>query len=86
MVLVILKRVSTFYSVASVPILKDINIDIKPGKKIGVYGLIGSGKSSLIITLLRLLKVSSESSIFIDSVDITKVPRQTVRAEINAIP
>ncbi|KAJ5182197.1 hypothetical protein N7449_012344 [Penicillium cf. viridicatum] len=82
---IVLKRVSAFYSVAGVPILKDINMDIKPGEKIGVCGRTGSGESSLIMTLLRLLEVSSESSILINGVDITKVPRQTVRTGINAI-
>ncbi|CAI7580971.1 unnamed protein product [Penicillium discolor] len=83
---IVLKGVSASYSVAGVPILKDINMDIKPGEKIGVCGRTGSGKSSLIMTLLRLLEVSPESSILIDGVDITKIPRQTVRAGINVIP
>ncbi|KAJ6143280.1 hypothetical protein N7471_002733 [Penicillium samsonianum] len=61
-------------------------MDIKPGEKIGVCGRTGSGKSSLVMTLLRLLEVSLECFILIDGVDITKVPRQTVRAGINAIP
>lgn len=81
-----MKSVSASYSVASVPILKDINIDIKPGEKIGLCGRTGSGKSSLIMTLLRLLELSPESSILIDGMDITKVSRQTIRAGINAIP
>lgn len=83
---IVLKGVSASYSVAGVPILKDINMDIKPGEKIGVCGRTGSGKSSLIMTLLRLLEVSPESFILIDGVDITKIPRQTVRAGINVIP
>lgn len=83
---IVLKGVSASYSVAGVLILKDINMDIKPGEKIGVCGRTGSGKSSLIMTLLRLLEVSPESSILIDGVDITKIPRQTIRAGINAIP
>ncbi|OQD99550.1 hypothetical protein PENSOL_c006G04539 [Penicillium solitum] len=83
---IVLKGVSASYSVAGVPILKDINMDIKPGEKIGVCGRTGSGKSSLIMTLLRLLEVSPESSILIDGVDLTKIPRQTVRVGINAIP
>lgn len=83
---IVLKGVSASYSLAGIPILKDINMDIKPGEKIGVCGRTGSGKSSLIMTLLRLLEVSPESSILIDGVDITKIPKQTVRAGINAIP
>ncbi|XP_059352167.1 multidrug resistance-associated protein 1-like isoform X3 [Daphnia carinata] len=34
------------------PILKDINIDIKPGKLVAVVGQVGAGKSSLISAIL----------------------------------
>ena len=83
---VIFNAVSASYSVDGEPILKGINMHIKPGEKICVCGRTGSGKSSLVMTLLRLLEVTSESSILIDGVDITKVPRQAVRSGINTIP
>ena len=35
------------------PILKNINITIKKGELLGVVGLVGSGKSSLILSMLR---------------------------------
>ncbi|KAJ5592081.1 hypothetical protein N7537_008985 [Penicillium hordei] len=77
---------TTSYSAGGTLILKNINIDIKPGEKIGVCGRTGSGKSSLIMTLLRLLEVTPESTIIIDGVNITNIPRQVVRSAINAIP
>lgn len=80
------KTVSASYFPSGIPVLKDINMSIKPGERIGVCGRTGSGKSSLIMTLLRLLEITPESSILIDNVDIAKVPRQTVRSRINAIP
>ncbi|KAJ5165606.1 uncharacterized protein N7500_007436 [Penicillium coprophilum] len=61
-------------------------MEIKPGENIGVCGRTGSGKSSLIMTLLRLLEVTPESTILIDGLNITKIPRQLVRSVVNAIP
>ena len=36
-------------------ILRDINLDIKPQEKIGVVGRTGAGKSSLIMSLFRII-------------------------------
>lgn len=56
------KNLSASYTIDGPLILKDVNISIKPGEKIGICGRTGSGKSSLIMTLLRLLEIPSESS------------------------
>ncbi|KAJ5622972.1 hypothetical protein N7490_011577, partial [Penicillium lividum] len=83
---VVFKTVSATYSIGRTLILKDINMDIQPGEKIGVCGRTGSGKSSLIMTLLLLLEVTPESTILIDGVDIAKISRQAVCSGVNAIP
>jgi ABC-type multidrug transport system fused ATPase/permease subunit len=56
-----LRNLSASYTIAGPAILDRINISIKPGEKIGICGRTGSGKSSLIMTLLRLLEIPSES-------------------------
>jgi ABC-type multidrug transport system fused ATPase/permease subunit len=61
-------------------------MSIKAGEKIGICGRSGSGKSSLITTLFRMLELSEESMITIDGIDITSIPRDTVRSRLNAIP
>ena len=38
--------------------LKDINIHIKPGQKIGVVGRAGAGKSTLCLSICRFLEAS----------------------------
>ncbi|KAK6510125.1 hypothetical protein TWF481_004839 [Arthrobotrys musiformis] len=65
-------------------VLKDVGISISSGEKFGICGRTGSGKSSLTLALLRMMELSA-GAIFVDGVDISKIPRETVRAEINVI-
>ncbi|EDO02859.1 hypothetical protein SS1G_05336 [Sclerotinia sclerotiorum 1980 UF-70] len=67
------------------PVLKNVELSIKPGEKIGICGKSGSGKSSLTLTLFRMLDLS-HGSITIDNIDISLLPREKVRAHLNAIP
>ena len=46
-------------------VLKDLNITISPGEKIGVVGRTGAGKSTIIQALLRVVE-SSQGKILID--------------------
>ena len=56
------KNLSASYITDGIPVLNGVNMSIKPGEKIGICGRTGSGKSSLIMTVFRLLEASSESS------------------------
>lgn len=66
-------------------ILKDINLDIKPHEKIGVVGRTGAGKSSLIMSLFRIVE-PTDGTIIIDDVDITKIGLADLRSHISIIP
>jgi subfamily B ATP-binding cassette protein MsbA len=59
-------------------ILKDFNLIIKKGQKIGLVGLSGSGKSTLVSLLLRLYNVKS-GEILIDGVNVNKYSLASVR-------
>jgi subfamily B ATP-binding cassette protein MsbA len=59
-------------------ILKDFNLVIKKGEKIGLVGLSGSGKSTLISLLLRLYPLRS-GEILIDGVNIEEYSLESVR-------
>ena len=52
-------------------VLKDIDLTIRSGEKVGVIGRSGAGKSSLTLALFRLLE-ASRGRILIDGVDISK--------------
>lgn len=79
------RNVSASHKKSARPTLDDISFTIPPGAKIGLCGRSGSGKSSLISALLRLLDLSS-GSIIIDGVDIATLPRQEVRSRLIALP
>ncbi|KAL2067058.1 hypothetical protein VTL71DRAFT_1482 [Oculimacula yallundae] len=81
-----LKNVSASYDSDDNLVIRNLNMSIKPGEKIGICGRSGSGKSSLITTIFRMLEVTEDSSITIDGIDITKLPREIVRSRLNAIP
>lgn len=61
--------------------LSNISLTIRPGEKIGIVGRTGSGKSSLILTLFRMMDISS-GSITIDGLNISKLKREAVRRQI----
>ncbi|KAL3417375.1 ABC multidrug transporter, partial [Phlyctema vagabunda] len=83
--LIELRDVSAAYRSGDSPVLQNVSLTIEPGQKIGVCGRTGSGKSSLILTLLRLLEVES-GSVFIDGVDISTLSRDTIRSRIITLP
>lgn len=64
--------------------LDGVALSIRPGEKVGVCGRTGSGKSSLLLSLLRLLP-STRGSIAIDGVDLATLPRDTVRSRLIAV-
>ncbi|OAA36504.1 ABC transporter, transmembrane domain, type 1 [Beauveria brongniartii RCEF 3172] len=65
--------------------LKDIDVDIKPGQKVAICGRTGSGKSSLLLTLFRLLDLES-GSITIDNVNIMDVAQNVLRPRLVSVP
>ncbi|CAI7598161.1 unnamed protein product [Penicillium glandicola] len=77
--------VSASYDTSSEPVLIGIDLKIHPGEKVALCGRTGSGKSSLISAILRILELNS-GTILIDGIDISKVSRAHVRSSINTIP
>ncbi|QLI72089.1 ABC multidrug transporter B [Metarhizium brunneum] len=78
-------NVSASYQSSQEPVLKDVNLSINAGEKVAICGRTGSGKTSLISTLLRLLELDT-GSVTIDGVDISTIPRQEVRLRLNTLP
>lgn len=69
-------------------VIKKINFQIQDGEKVGIVGRTGSGKSSLILTLTRILELEDEEKgyIKIDGVRINNIGLTPLRENITVIP
>ena len=56
-----------------------------PGQHVAVVGRTGSGKSSLVMSLFRMLE-TVDGCVKIDGNDVAKLPLSTHRARLNIIP
>ncbi|TID01979.1 Multidrug resistance-associated protein 1 [Colletotrichum higginsianum] len=68
--------------------IRDLHLSIRPGERVAICGRTGSGKSSLILLLLRLLEIvpGSENGIVVDSLPVDKIDRDALRRRIIAVP
>lgn len=67
------------------PVFKDFSLHIKPGERVGLVGVSGSGKSSFINLLQRLYDING-GQILIDGQDISKVTQDSLHQNIALIP
>eukprot|EP00742_Colponemidia_sp_Colp-10_P011707 GILJ01013047.1.p1 GENE.GILJ01013047.1~~GILJ01013047.1.p1 ORF type:complete len:1349 (-),score=259.23 GILJ01013047.1:185-4231(-) len=67
------------------PVLKDVSFTVAGGQKCGVVGRTGSGKSTLMMALFRMVEVHS-GSISIDDVVIQNIGLNDLRRKLAIIP
>ncbi|KAF3069892.1 ABC transporter C family member 10 [Trichoderma lentiforme] len=75
------KNVSVIYKRRQNPALDSINLVLSRGERVGIIGRTGSGKSTLISTLARLVDVTS-GSILIGGADISELDPQKLRTDL----
>lgn len=91
------RNVSASYTLDSPTVVRGVNLSIRAGEKLGICGRSGSGKSSLITTLFRMLELrpddpddasapTSTGQLIVDGLDLATLPRSAVRRALNAIP
>lgn len=66
-------------------VIKDLSLDIAPGEKIGLVGLSGAGKTTLVNLIMRLYDPTS-GQILIDNQDIKHVSQDSLHKNIAFIP
>ncbi|MAC83967.1 MAG: type I secretion system permease/ATPase [Arcobacter sp.] len=82
---IVFKDVNFSYKDQKFDVLKNINLTIKKGEKIGIIGKIGSGKSTLAKLLLNLYE-PSKGSVLVDNTDIRQIDPVDLRRSIGYVP
>lgn len=72
-------------------VLKGLTVSIRAGERVGVVGRTGSGKSSLLLSLMRIVepevnKGTYTAPISIDGVDVLRIGLDELRTKIGIIP
>lgn len=80
-------RASVTYPGASTPALASFSCTLEPGTITGLCGRTGSGKTTVVSALLRLVPLDRDSGcILLDGVDVRHIPRALLRRSIAVIP
>jgi ABC-type multidrug transport system fused ATPase/permease subunit len=82
---IVFDRVNLRYRPNTEIILKDLSFDVKPREKIGVVGRTGAGKSTICLSLSRIVEIAS-GKITIDGINISDLPLNELRYRITVIP
>ncbi|MFZ2445510.1 MAG: ABC transporter ATP-binding protein [Syntrophobacteraceae bacterium] len=71
----------SFHYIPEQPVLKDINLHVKPGEKIAIVGPTGVGKSTLVSLIPRFYDPKA-GRVLIDGTDIRKYELKSLRGQI----
>lgn len=80
------RNVTFSYDEGLSPALKNISFTLEPGKTIGITGRVGSGKSTVASLILRIFETREQGKVFIDGIDITRIPLMVLRNNIGYVP
>ena len=67
------------------PVLKDVTFELAGGQKLGVCGRTGSGKSTLMLAIYRLVEPYSGRMV-LDGVEIQKIGLRDLRTKLSLVP
>ncbi|QPC67918.1 hypothetical protein HYE67_010149 [Fusarium culmorum] len=81
---IVFDQVSAGYK-DSEDVLKNINLNIEAGQKVGICGRTGSGKSSMVSCLFRMIDLHG-GRITVDGLDISTIPREEIRTRLVGVP
>ena len=67
------------------PALRDVSLRVPAGTTLGIVGPVGSGKSTLASLIPRLYEIA-DGHVFLDGVDVNRIPLATLRSGIAMVP
>ena len=81
----VFEGVSLKYRPTTETVLHKLSFKVQPGEKAGVVGRTGAGKSTICLSISRIVEIF-EGQIQIDGIDIQKIPLKELRRRITVIP
>ncbi|OWZ06925.1 Multidrug resistance protein ABC transporter [Phytophthora megakarya] len=83
---VVFENVSMRYRDDLPLVLKGVSFSVASGEKVGICGRTGSGKSSLMSVLFRVVEIPTSGCVLIDGVDISTITVHQLRTKLTIIP
>ncbi|ADL08382.1 ABC transporter ATP-binding protein [Thermosediminibacter oceani] len=80
-----IKNLTFTYPGAQKPSVSDISLRVPAGGSLAIVGAVGSGKSTIASLLLRLYPVPPDT-VYIDGIDINRIPLKTLREKVGYVP
>ncbi len=80
------QNLSLQYPSRQEPALQNVSFRVPPGKRLGIVGRTGSGKSTLVNAIFRIVEPMPGSVLEIDGVDILSIGLQELRSHLAIIP
>lgn len=78
-------RVTVSYSAELEPAVKELSFNLAAGKRLGLVGRSGSGKSTTLLALFRMIEMRS-GTIRIDGQSISTIPARQLRSQMTIVP
>ncbi len=82
--LIEIKNLCIRYDKTSEPVLSDIRLTIQPGETIAIVGPVASGKTTLLLTIPRIID-PPVGSIFLDGNEIHSIPLESLRLHMGFV-
>jgi len=80
-----LHQVVATYRLGLPPVLREVSFHLPAGTSCGLVGRTGSGKSSLMLALFRLISVDA-GRVLLDGVDVADIGLDSLRRQLAIIP
>ncbi len=80
-----MRGVSFTYPGAEAPVLRDVDLDVRPGKTLAVIGSTGAGKTTLVNLVPRLFDVT-DGVVEVEGVDVRRLDPDVLWSRIGLVP